>query len=297
MKQKISFIGAFKKMGQAARKAVSRVAKEIKWRIKVKEAKAEILSRFTVNQLKSIAISRSIELYDEDPLTEERYYFRTKGEIVDAMASNLSFREILNLARRYKVRYRDVLEELEKYREELFKTEEKRGKEKRQYHDIIKRAEEADEDDLKVDRDSDKLVQIIMEFEPLGVVKEEKNLRDQLARWIAGKIGRNAVRLEYPFEHGKADVVVNDEIAIEIKVAENKGILKNLLGEVQTDILYFKKVIAVLFDVGKNIDLDFFKKQLRLLGATVIVIPAHIRRKGRTQEIIIHRSGRKIVLR
>jgi|Deesub1362B_J571_1020462.scaffolds.fasta_scaffold00059_35 hypothetical protein len=282
-----------KKAGEVTKKAVDRAAKEVKWRRKVGEAKREILSRFTVKQLERIANSKRISLYRQDPFTGERERLRSKGAIVDKIASNLSFQQVVDLARRYKVRYSDVVQDLEKFRQELFEEKQrKRGEE-----EILRDIYEVDEFEEEFRNESSKVLEMITEFEPMGIVRDEKELRNQLASWLSAKLGKRVVKLEYPFEHGKVDILIKDEIAIEVKVADGKQKLKNLVGEVTTDKMYFSSVIAVIFDIGKDVGLDFFVNQLKALGAITVVIPAQVKKSGRRQEIVIRQGRRKIIIR
>ncbi len=283
----------FKKAGQATKKVMDRAAKEVKWRKKVGESKREVLSRFTVKQLERIANSKRISLYRQDPFTGQRERLRSKGAIVDKLASQLSFQDIIDLARRYKVRYSDVVQELEKFRQELFEEKQR----KRSEEEILEDIYGVDEFNEELDRHSQKIIDLISKFEPFGTPRTEEDLRNQLAQWLSGQLGKGAVKLEYPFEHGKIDILVYDDIAIEVKLARSKQSLKNLLGEIQTDKMYFSTVIAVVFDIGKDVGLDFFEKQIRALGAKAVIIPTQIKRSGRRREIVIREGRRRIIIR
>ena len=268
----MGFKDLLKKAGQVTKKAIDRAGKEVKWRKRVGEAKREILTRFSVRQLKRIAASKGISLVYEDPITGERQRLTTKAEIVGKLARNLGFEEVVDLARRYKVRYSDIVQELEKFRQELF-------------------------EEVTLEDKTSGIIELIKEFEPVGTVNREDDLKFQLAQWLSARFGKNAVKLEYPFEHGKIDILVNDSIAIELKIASSKQKLKNLVGEVNTDKMYFSSVIAVIFDVGKDIGLDFFVNQIKALGAITIVIPAQVKKSRRRQEIIIKQGRKKIIIR
>ena len=289
----MGFKDLLKKAGQVTKKAIDRAGKEVKWRKRVGEAKREILTRFSVRQLKRIAASKGISLVYEDPITGERQRLTTKAEIVGKLARNLGFEEVVDLARRYKVRYSDIVQELEKFRQELFEEETRKRSEKEALESIY----EADEYDVALEDKTSGIIELIKEFEPVGTVNREDDLKFQLAQWLSARFGKNAVKLEYPFEHGKIDILVNDSIAIELKIASSKQKLKNLVGEVNTDKMYFSSVIAVIFDVGKDIGLDFFVNQIKALGAITIVIPAQVKKSGRRQEIIIKQGRKKIIIR
>jgi len=289
----MEFRKLFKKAIEGTKKIVDRVSKEIKWRNKVGEAKRELLSRFTLQQLRRIAASKGISLVYKDPITGARKRLVTKPDIVRRLAARLRFKEIVNLAKKYGIAYFDVVQELERFRQELFEEERVERSEKEILEDIY-RAEEQEDEGLR--DEYSEIIKLIEEFRPVGVSRED-DLKYQLYQWLSARLGMDAVRLEHPFEHGKVDILVRDSIAIELKIASNRQQLKNLVGEVATDKEYFGSVIAVIFDVGKNVGLEFFVNQLKALGAITIVIPIQIRKRGRKREIIIKQGGRRIIIK
>ena len=280
----------FKKVASTTAKVLDTAAKNIEYKKRIDESKREILSRFTVKQLERIATSKGIPLYTEDILTGEKTRLRSKPDIVKRISSNLNFQEVVDLARRYKIRYADIVQELEEFRQKLF-GEEQKGKRER---DIL---EDIYDVEGELETESEQIIRMITDFEPMGIVSKEEDLKFQLAQWLAARLGKNAVKIEYPFEHGKIDILVNDSVAIELKIANGKQKLKNLLGEVQTDKVYFSSVIAVVFDVGRDVGLNFFEKQIRALGAKAVIIPAQVKKKGRKQEIIIKQGRKRIIIR
>lgn len=291
-----------KKLGEATTTFVDNISRQEEWRRRVIIAKREILMRFTVDQLKQIAEAREISLYNYDPITGRREPLKTKGAIVRRIASNLTFSEVVNLAKRYKVKYSDIVQELEEYRKKLFgstqsKEEQSKGiRDKRSEEEIIKDISGEESEELtKVEE----VLKAIEEFTIPRPVKNENELQGRLFSWLAAKFGPDAVKEGYSFEHGEADIVVWDSIAIELKIARGKKELKNLLGEIQTDKNYFSSVITVVFDTSKNVGLDFFEKQIKALGAKAVIIPIQLRRKGKKwkEEIIIEKGGRRIIVR
>ncbi|AEY69074.1 putative nuclease RecB family, partial [Thermococcus prieurii virus 1] len=244
--------------------------------------------------LRRIASAKRISLYETDPLTGERRALRTKAEIVDKLARNLSLWDVVRLAKRYKIRYSDVVKELEEFRRELFEEAPRSRSEEDILEDIYEEEKEEVEELAEVER----VLRAIEEFKPSRPIRREKELQARLASWLASRFGADAVVEEYPFEHGQVDIVVWDSIAIELKIAKGKQSLKDLMGEVDTDKMYFSTVIAVIFDVGKDVGLDFFVNMIRSKGAKAVVIPVQIRRgKNRRQEIIIKQGARRIIIR
>ncbi len=289
----MGFKDFLRKATELTKKAADKMAKEIKWHNRVKEAKREILSRFTVRQLEKIAHLKGISLYKVDPLTGDRERLRSKGQIISRLSNHLSFREIVDLARRYKVKYSDVVKELERFKQELFKENTVHPK------SMVNEMSNEDSDDLEMyEEDVYEIVRAIQEkFMPFGIPQNEDDLKNQLGQWLAGRFENRNIVLEYPFEEGRVDIVIDEDIAIEVKVAWSRQSLKNLVGEVEADKLYFGKVIAVIFDVGHNIKLETYLNMLKSHGVIPIVIPAQVKRKGRKQEIIVMKGKQRIIIR
>lgn len=280
----------FKKASEVTKKAVDRAAKEVKWRKKVGEAKREILTRFTVRQLERIANSKRISLYQEDPFSGERERLRSKGAIVDRLASCLSFQEVVDLARKYKVRYVDVVQELERFRQQLF--EEKQRKKSEQ--EILKEIYEVDEKLESTEKKID-IFDLLQDFRP-ETVRNEEDLEKQLYQFLRARLG-NKVRRQAPVGDQKIDIAIDNEVGIELKIAESRSKLQQLVGQVVDYMSYFDEVIAVILDVGANVDIDDYIKKLRRLGAEVVILEGGIKRRGRSREIIIKDAGRKIIIR
>ena len=285
----MGFKDLFKKATEVTKKAVDRAAKEVKWRKKVGEAKREILSRFTVKQLERIANSKRISLYREDPFTGRRERLRSKGAIVDRLASRLSFQEVVDLARRYKVRYSDVVQELEKFRQELFEEKQRKRKEKEILEDIYE-AEKFE----RVERELD-VFDLLQDFRP-ETVRDEEDFEKQLYQFLRARLG-SKVRRQVPVGDQKIDIAIGNEVGIELKIAESRGKLQRLVGQVMDYVDYFDEVIAVVLDVGANVGLENYIGKLQKLGARVLILEGNLRRKKRGYEIIINQGRRKFIIK
>lgn len=91
------------------KKAVKSVSASLQMRAKKDELKRKLLERFTVKQLESIAKRYGVALEGA----------RTKAEKIERIASQLGFDEVVGLAKRYKVKYKDLLKELEEFERSL----------------------------------------------------------------------------------------------------------------------------------------------------------------------------------
>ncbi|WP_167712253.1 hypothetical protein, partial [Thermococcus sp. GR4] len=139
------------------------------------------------------------------------------------------------------------------------------------------------------------IVDILFDFEP-ETVRDEEDLEKQLYQYLKARLGRRVVR-QYPVGDQKIDIAIDGRVGIEIKIAESRSKLQRLVGQVLDYVEYFDEVIAVILDVGANVNIDSYIKKLRQLGAEVVVLEGDIKKKGRSREIIIKDARRKIIIR
>ena len=335
-----------KKVGDATKRAMDRAAKEAKYRAKALEikreiaeaerkfreevarkefeAKREILSQLKMRQLEAVCAAKGIPTYRTKIVNgeEKRYKIRNKDELIDVVASHLTLEEVAEVAKRYKVKSRHVVQHFTKWLEEANEalkafTEQKQreldeykaqlfGEESAEVASIVLESETVEslggeeeleeysleESDYQFEPD---VVDILFDFEP-ETVRDEEDLEKQLYQYLKARLGRRVVR-QYPVGDQKIDIAIDGRIGIEIKIAENRSKLQRLVGQVLDYVEYFDEVIAVILDVGANVDIDSYIKKLRKLGAEVVVLEGDIKRKGRSREIIIKDARRKIIIR
>ncbi|ASJ13380.1 hypothetical protein A3L14_11030 [Thermococcus thioreducens] len=335
----------FKKVGEATKKAMDKAAKEARYRAKALEikreiaeaerrfkeevtrkefeAKREILSQLKMRQLEAVCAAKGIPTYRTQIVNgeERRYKIRNKDELIDVVASHLTVEEVAEVAKRYKVKSRHVVQHFTKWLEEaneaLKAFKEQKQKELEEYkaqlfgeesHEIASielesetveslGGEELGGYSLEEDNHQPELdvVDILFDFEP-ETVRDEEDLEKQLYQYLRARLGRRVVR-QYPVGDQKIDIAIDGNVGIELKIAESRSKLQRLVGQVLDYVEYFDEVIAVILDVGANVDIDKYIKKLRRLGAKVIVLEGDIKRKGPSKEIIIKDSRRKIIIR
>lgn len=233
----MGFKDILKKVASSTTKVLDSAAKNIEYRKRINEAKLEILGRFTVKQLEQVATTKGISLYDEDFLTGERTRLRAKSDIVWRLASNLSFQEVIELAKRYKVRYADILQELEEYRQKLYSE----TKQKRSEKDILADIKETEEHKIDEDREAktkisrktpttkrtraqkqDEFIALLKwiekNFRP-PAIKDERGLQDKLlvllsTPEIQKKLGIKSIQNEVRIGRRRIDVVINGKWGI-----------------------------------------------------------------------------------
>jgi len=302
----MGFKDILKKVASSTTKVLDSAAKNIEYRKRINEAKLEILSRFTVKQLERVATTKGISLYDEDFLTGERTRLRAKSDIVWRLASNLSFQEVIDLAKRYKVRYADILQELEEYRQKLYGE----TKQKRSEKDILADIEETEEHRIdegkeaktkisrktptakrtRAQKQDDEFITLLKwiekNFRP-PAIKGERGLQDKLlvllsTPEIQKKLGIKSIQNEVRIGRRRIDIVINGKWGIELKVIENITNLDRL----PTQINAYKKAlerVAVIVVKPPNKDIDL-EEVLELIPDDVPVITMEIPIKRKSRE-------------
>jgi len=146
----------------------------------------------------------------------------------------------------------------------------------------------------------EEVIEAIKQFRPVSkeiIINTEEEFNLLLAYWIAGWLRRANIKATVEVEHkfekvgeeSRTDILVkgplNEKIAIEIKIVKTIQDAKNLLGEVQTDLGYFKDVIAVVIETRKKYDYRWYESHLNSFGVII---------KGR-REKIKRKEGKKTV--
>ena len=123
------------------------------------------------------------------------------------------------------------------------------------------------------------LIRLIKNFKP-EVVRDEEDFEKQLYQYLRASLGSGVnIERQVSLSEGlRVDMVVDDTIAIEIKIAENKAQLQRLIGQVIDYKKYFDKVMTVILDAGRLRDLDSYIEKLEELGAVPIVVKGKVRR-------------------
>lgn len=280
------------------------------------EAKREILSQLKMRQLEAVCAAKRIPTYHTKIVNgeERRYKIRSKEELIDVMASKMTLEEVTEVAKRYKVKSRHIIHQFNKWVEEanaaLMALKEQKQRELDEYKAMLFGAEADDvktidleeetEESLEAEQELEEpyevdILDILQDFEP-ETVRDEEDLEKQLYQYLRARLG-SQVQRQYPVGDQKIDIAIGNRVGIEIKIAESRSRLQRLVGQVLDYVEYFDDVIAVILDVGANVDIDSYIKKLRRLGAEVVVLEGDIRRKGRSREIIIQDARRKIIIR
>ncbi|AEC51596.1 hypothetical protein PNA2_0680 [Pyrococcus sp. NA2] len=332
----MGFRDFFRKASEVTKRAVDRAAKEAKYRKKALEIKMEIsraervfreevkrremevkkelLSQLKMKQLEAVCAAKGIPTYRVviENGEERKVKIRSKSELVDLIASKLSLEDVVDVCRRYKVKSANVVNQFNRWLEEanarLAEFKKQKLEELEEYKRIIFGEDVSEIEGVELEEDIEifeegaeegtsepDIVDVLMDFEP-ETVRDEEDLEKQLYQFLRARFG-SRVQRQYPIGDQKIDVVIDGRIGIEVKIAESRGKLQRLVGQVLDYIEYLDEVIAVILDVGANVNLDGYTRKLKSLGVEVVVLEGTVKRKGKSREIIIKEGKRRIIIR
>lgn len=220
--------------------------------------------------------------YWVDPLTGEKSRITiTRDHYVDWIIDRLSLEQIKNFCDKRKIKIWDILEEkvskptpsITEVAKEPTTTE----------SEIV---EQAAQMDIKSDLDS--ILDSIKGFEP-EPVRDEEDFEKQLFQFLKLKYP-NQVERQVETREGKIDIVINGIYALELKIADSRGKLRDLIGQLYSYKKVYDNVSVVLLDIGKMSyhEIKKYADDYRGLGVkTVILSGKFVPRGRREREIII----------
>ena len=288
-----------KALAKKTGEALDNFAKTQQFNSIVDKLKFELATRFSKDQLEKIAALEDITLYAQkpidpyDPFTEyKRIRLKTKVDIARKVASALTFNELIEYARKYKVPYKDLEEECERAYLEIFGTKAtKEAVEEIETAATPSHEIETTPQQTKTTLQTNNRVEEIVAtlYNELGYflrpVRDEKEFKAQVLSFLVGKFGVDNIREEFSLGGRKVDIVAFGDIAIELKIARSAAAMNNLIGEVfKLRNAGVDKIIAVVLDVGKYPNLQGDVAQLKQLGAYVVVIRGQLKR-SKTKKI------------
>lgn len=218
---------------------------------KKRELKKVLLSRFKSKQLDEIARRYDISLSGA----------RRKEDKVDILAEELSFDTVVKLARRYKVKHKDILQEFDSYRARL-----EAGKIKvKLEHELEEQANE--------------IVAALKEFRP-EPVKDEEDLEKQVYQYLKAIFRSQGLPIRRQAQVGgyRIDLLVG-LCGIELKVPKSVAQLQRLIGQLEDYTEYLDCVIALILDTGKLKEISTYVERLEDIGIIPVVIKGKLKQK------------------
>jgi len=112
----------------------------------------------------------------------------------------------------------------------------------------------------------------IEEYSTDRLIKSERELETVIYEYLRHKFPQYNFEFQKRVPKGRVDIVVDDEIAIELKIADNKGNLNSLFAQIEWYMDEYDKLLIVILDLNKVPDLDDFIDRFKQKGAEVIVL-------------------------
>jgi hypothetical protein len=277
-------MGIIKKVGESIKEVVKDLSEEIKTRQNIRRTKKRILDRFEMNDLKSICRDYGIgepSPYWVDPLTGEKSRITIRRDhYIDLVINKLSLEQIKNFCDKRRIKIWDILEEVPKPTPSITEI----AKEPTTTEsEIVKQATQMD-----IKSDLDFILESIKGFEP-EPVRDEEDFEKQLFQFLKLKYP-NQVERQVETREGKIDIVINGLYALELKIADSRGKLRDLIGQLYSYKKVYDNVSVVLLDIGKMSyhEIKNYVDDYRRLGVkTVILRGKFVPPKGKKEREII----------
>lgn len=233
---------------------------------KRRELKKVLLSRFKTKQLDEIARRYDILLRGA----------RRKEDKVSILAEELSFDTVVKLARRYKVKHKDILQEFDSYKARL-----EAGKIK------MKLEQELEEQ-------ASEIVAALKEFRP-EPVKDEEDLEKQVYQYLKAIFQSQGLPIKRQEQVGgyRIDLLVGI-CGIELKVPKSVAQLQRLIGQLEDYTEHLDCVIALILDTGKLKEISTYVERLEDIGIIPVVIKGKLKQKQtKIKKKTLQRKARK----
>jgi len=273
-------MGILEKLGKSIKKAGKTIAEEVKTRREITRTKRRILDRLEIKDLQSICKDYGI---GEPSPDEEDFSTGEKGKrtvtrehYIDWIMERLNLDQMKNFCDKRRIRIWDIVGE------KVTKPTivEKQGVEK--LPQVTQMEVKKGEFDLILES-------IKKEFEPEDV-RDENDFEKQLIQFFKIKYPKRAKR-QVDTRQGKIDIVIDNRYAIELKIADSKGKLRDLVGQVFSYKKIFNDVAVVLLDVGRMSHSEIREKidDYTGQGVKTVVLKGILKTKGR--------RGRQIIIK
>ena len=234
-----------KDFGDFVKKGTETISEEIKKRQELSQTKKRILGRFEMNDLKKISKDYGVgepSSYEEDLYGEKSRRVVTREHYIDRIMDILTLDQIKNFADKNRIKIQDLLKE-EKSSVNIEYKEEKN-------FDTAQQEPKVTTIEVKRQGEFDTILEYIEEqFEPEDV-RDENDFEKQLTIFLKSKYP-DRIKRQVETSKGKIDIVIDNKYAIELKIADSKGKLRDLVGQALWYKKEFDNVAIILLDVSK----------------------------------------------
>ncbi len=234
----------FKAIAHGTKVLGTSIAVSIAYNRKKNELKRVLLNRFSSKQLDEIGVRIGISLKK----------YRTKREKISVLARELSFEAVIKYAKRYKIKHKDIIEELDRFKANL----------------------NAKKILAKTSNKMEEILRALTEFRP-EPVRDEEDLEKQLYQYLRARLTNIPIRRQVQLGSYRIDMQVGP-CGIELKVPKSSVYLQRLIGQVKDYSEYLDCMITIILDTGKIRDLSTYTNRLKELGIIPIIIEGKLKR-------------------
>ena len=117
-----------------------------------------------------------------------------------------------------------------------------------------------------------KIERTLKNYVPTGKLRNERELEVSLSARLASVFGHENIQTQAPLEHGKVDIVINREYAIELKMPSTYGELIKSEGPISHYADSFKKVFFYIYDIKRVLTPTEKKEIAKKLPSNVEII-------------------------
>jgi len=273
----------WKRVGESIKKTSQNISEEIKTRQEITRTKRQILNIFEIGELKRICKDYGIgtpSKYEENLITGERHKRTiTREHYINIIMSRLALEQIKNFSDKHRIKIWDIVKG-DKGITESIKIEKQKGMGSRKKGTTT---------EIKGKSEFDDILEDIKKHFELEHVRDEDDFEKQLIQFLKTKYP-NRVKRQVDTRKGKIDIVIDNRCAIELKIADGKGKLRNLLGQVHSYKKVYEEVAVILLDVGKlskSVIREYIDDYKDFEVRTIVLEGVLKRRKGRSRQVNI----------
>lgn len=138
------------------------------------------------------------------------------------------------------------------------------------------------------DEETKKLISEIKAID-MQEVRNEEDFEKQVYQWLKAK-GYYVERQVSISGRRRIDLVVNNSVALELKVGDRSKNVQDLIGQVTVYKKYYKKILVVILDVGNVPEMSDYIELIQNIDSdniAVVLIDGDLRRYKKKQEYIM----------
>lgn len=275
-----------KRMTEKIRWKKAKIADEIKDQLKdlSEEKKIEVIDREyarRVNEEQKRIRAEAIKQQEEEEEKQRKEEETKRKEAEKKHKEELKRKKLEEQAIKIelKIKYADAIKNLSEKEKDIFlnqkfkETQEQKNKEKEKLRDKEERR-------IHTDSGINELISFLEDYEP-PIFRDEKEFERSIYSYLKGR----AIDMDIQFQQrldsgGRIDIVINKEIGVELKIAESRNHLRDLIGQIEEYAEIFDKLLVIILDVGYVDDntIEHYKNKFEEKKAEVFVMKGELKR-------------------